>query len=278
MGKKKKSKKKSKASKADRYALYLHSVQAPSYDVKFFRRVYKSYFDEKPKILREDFCGTAAVCCHWVKGRPDCFGYGVDLDPEPLFWGEEHNLKALKAADRARVHLIQGDVRTAVTPKADVVAAQNFSYCTFKTRDALREYFRAALSQLADRGVLVLDLFGGYESIEDNREDVVEYDEFDYVWEQAKFDPITHDSEFHIHFRFADGSELQRAFSYHWRLWTIPEVRELLLEAGFDRADVYWEGTDEDGDGDGVFRRQEQGESDPAWNAYVIGIKGPAKG
>lgn len=274
---KKKAKKKSKASKADRYALYLESVQAPDVDVKFFRRVYKSAFGEKPKVLREDFCGTAAVCCQWVKGKADCFAYGVDLDPEPLFWGEEHNLSALKAVDRERVHLVQGDVRTAVTPHADVIAAQNFSYCIFKTRDALREYFKAALSHLAERGVIVLDLFGGYESIEDGREDIVEHDGFDYVWDQARFDPITHDGEFHIHFRFKDGSELKRAFSYHWRLWTIPEVRELLLEAGFDRADVYWEGTDEDGEGDGVFKRQAHGESDPAWNAYIVGVKGPAE-
>jgi hypothetical protein len=58
-------------------------------------------------------------------------------------------------------------------------------------------------------------------------------------------------------------------------MWTIPEVREVMLEAGFDRADVYWEGTDEDtNEGDGVFTKAEQGESDPAWNAYVVGVKG----
>jgi len=27
---------------------------------------------------------------------------------------------------------------------------------------------------------------------------------------------------------------LRRAFRYHWRLWTLPEVREMLLAAGFD--------------------------------------------
>ena len=27
---------------------------------------------------------------------------------------------------------------------------------------------------------------------------------------------------------------LRRAFRYHWRLWTLPEVREMLTAAGFD--------------------------------------------
>jgi hypothetical protein len=89
----------------------------------------------------------------------------------------------------------------------------------------------------------------------------------------VKFDPITHDALFHIHFRFKDGSEMEKAFEYDWRFWTIPEVREVMLEVGFDKADVFWEGTDKDGDGDGVFTKAEKGECDPAWNAYVIGVK-----
>ena len=67
---------------------------------------------------------------------------------------------------------------------------------------------------------------------------------------------------------------MQDAFQYDWRLWTIPEVREVLLEAGFDRADAYWEDSDaRSGEGNGVYRRREHGSSDPAWNAYIIGVK-----
>ena len=80
--------------------------------------------------------------------------------------------------------------------------------------------------------------------------------------------------QFCIHFRFKDGSALSRAFQYDWRLWTLPEIRELLIEAGFERADVYWEGTDkETGEGTDVYRRREHAESDPAWIAYVVGVK-----
>ena len=51
-------------------------------------------------------------------------------------------------------------------------------------------------------------------------------------------------------------------------------AREIALEAGFSRADVYWEGTDEKtGNGNDVYELAETGDCDPAWNAYVIGVK-----
>lgn len=259
---------------ADRYELYQQSVQAPDVDVEFFTRIYRTEFKKKPKVLREDFCGTAAVACEWVKLGAERVAFGVDLDPEPLEWGRRHNLAALPPKAQARVKLIEGDVRDAKTPPADVLAAQNFSYCIFKTRDALRGYFSAGRQALADEGVMILDLFGGHESMEDDREEVTEHEGFDYVWEQHRFDPVTHFGTYKIHFRFPDRSEMKNAFVYEWRLWTIPEVREVLVEAGFSRADVYWEGTDEEtGDGTGIYHRQEQGECDPAWNAYIVGVK-----
>ena len=72
---------------ADRYALYLQSVQAPDVDAAFFSKVYKKEFGQPAKTLREDFCGTFAVCCEWAKRGDDMVAYGVDLDPEPLAWG-----------------------------------------------------------------------------------------------------------------------------------------------------------------------------------------------
>lgn len=32
---------------------------------------------------------------------------------------------------------------------------------------------------------------------------------------------------------------LRRVWSYHWRLWAIPDAREMLLEAGFDAVHVW---------------------------------------
>ena len=265
---------KTMAALADKYDLYLKSVQSPEFEVDFFRRAYLREFGRPPKVLREDFCGTAAVCCQWVNRHPERSAVGVDIDPAPLEWGRAHNLAAISPAARKRVRLLQTDARRVVGPKADVVAAQNFSYYYFKTRDDLRRYFRAAYRNLTRRGILVLDALGGSEVMEEGHQEVKRMRGFRYVWDQHRFDPITHHCRFYIHFRFPDGSEKRRAFAYDWRLWTLPEIRELLTEAGFARSDVYWECTDsETGEGNDVYRRRTHAESDPAWVAYVVAVK-----
>ena len=69
---------------------------------------------------------------------------------------------------------------------------------------------------------------------------------------------------------FPDGTKLRKAFTYDWRLWTIPEIRECLADAGFRRSHVYWEGTDHaTGEGDGTFRRTTVGEACGGWIAYI---------
>ena len=262
------------AAQADRYDLYLRSVQAPDVDAKFLARVYRSTVGRPATRLREDFCGTFAICCAWAKDGKEREAWGIDLDPEPLEWGRDHNLSALSAKKQDRIHLVQGDVRTAKTPPVDIVAAQNFSYCCFMERSELARYFANAYKALDEEGIFVVDLFGGYESIEDEREEVTEYDDFDYVWDQDRYDPINACGTYKIHFRFPDKSEMKDAFVYEWRLWTVPEVREVMLDAGFSRADVYWEGTDEKtGEGTGRYAKVTEGECDPAWICYIVGVK-----
>ena len=41
-------------------------------------------------------------------------------------------------------------------------------------------------------------------------------------------------------------------------------------DAGFGSTDVYWEGTDKDGDGNGVYRKCKKSENTPGWNAYIV--------
>ena len=78
----------------------------------------------------------------------------------------------------------------------------------------------------------------------------------------------------HIHFEFPDKSRLEKAFSYDWRLWTLPEIRELLSEAGFADITVYWEGTDEESnEGNGIFEPTESGDADPGWICYIVAEK-----
>jgi SAM-dependent methyltransferase len=254
----------------DKHRLYELAVQCPEADVRFFDRVYRSKRGRRAKLLKEDFCGTAAVAAEWVRKRRDNVAVGVDLDQKTLDWGRRYNIEPLgPAADR--VKLIRADVRKIKTPKADIVVGQNFSYFVFKTREELRDYFKSVRSSLAPGGIFVVDIFGGSDaqSLDVEEKDV---DGFVYVWDQVSYDPITHTTKFHIHFRFKDGTWLRRAFTYDWRFWTIPEVREVMLEAGFRETEVYWEGTEGDtGEGNGVFRRTARTENCPGWIAYIVG-------
>ena len=68
-----------------------------------------------------------------------------------------------------------------------------------------------------------------------------------------------------------DGTKMRNAFTYDWRLWTLPELRELLLDAGFATVDVYTEGWDDDEDDtDGIFRKRKWFDNQSAWVAYVV--------
>jgi hypothetical protein len=261
------------AAAADKYDLYVRSVQSPDVEVAFFDRTYKGRFGRRPLILREDFCGTAAICYEWVKSSRERRAVGVDLDPEPLAWGAKRYGSKLNDDQTSRLRIVHGDVRT-TNSKAEVIAAQNFSYFCFDTRESLRAYFRHVRKCLPRDGMFVMDVLGGSEVIEDNREEETSHGKFKYVWDQIDFDPVTHHCRYAIHFRFKDGSEMRNAFRYEWRLWSLPELRELLAEAGFASSDVFWEGTDrKTGEGNGVYRKRERGDADPAWVVYLVAWK-----
>ncbi|HMO14356.1 MAG TPA: hypothetical protein PKD64_05200 [Pirellulaceae bacterium] len=261
---------------ADKYACYQKSVQDPDHEVEFFVQAFKETCKRTPVVLREDFCGTFAVCCSWVKSKRDRWAIGVDLDPEPIQWGFENNCRDLKQSQLDRIRILQQDVRKRDRHKADIVAAQNFSFWIFKTRNELRQYFRSALSHLSRPGIMVLDMKGGGACYEEGNVDervVVKGKRgFTYYWTQESFNPITSEASFNISFGFPDKSRLDRLFEYHWRFWTIPEVIEVLKEAGFRDAVVYWEQTDEAGDGTGKWEQRKVAASQPTWLAYVIGI------
>ena len=257
----------------DRFRLYQLAVQNPVAEIDFVDRIFHQRHGRPAQALREDFCGTAAVCAEWVRRRPDNRAWGLDLDPEALDWGRTHNLQRLNTEQHARVALIAGDVLSTETPTPEIVLALNFSYWLLHTRAALLDYFQRVRAILPPAGLLVLDAHGGPQSLrlasETRRIRNPRGEDFDYVWERADFDPITGRQVCHIHFRFDDGSSLERAFSYDWRLWTLPEIRELLDAAGFSRVQVYWQGWDEHDEPDGHFVPVERGEPDDAWIAYI---------
>ena len=257
------------ADTADRHYLYEESVQGVEHEAEFLADTYKEIRGREATLLREDFCGTANAACEWVKVDESHRAICVDLDADVLAYGRDKHVSALSPDAQQRITLINGDVLTEKTEPADILAAFNFSYFTFKTREQLKQYFSAARAAIKDDGLFFLDIYGGSDAYQEMEEET-EYDDFTYVWDQASYDPVTGDYLCYIHFRFDDGSELTRAFTYHWRLWSVPEVRELLAEAGFSSSKVYWEGTDKDGEGDGVFTPVETGEADEAFVSYIV--------
>jgi SAM-dependent methyltransferase len=257
------------ADTADRHQLYEAAVQNAAAECEFIEQTFRGIRGRPPRVLREDFCGTANISSHWVRRHRDNRATGVDLDGAVLDWGREHHVEPLKPAERARVTLVQGDVLRARSEPADVVGAFNFSYWVFKTRPELKRYFRAARRALAPGGLFFLDCFGGYDAFRE-LEEPRKCKGFTYIWDQARYRPVTGEILCHIHFGFPDGSRMDRAFSYDWRLWSLPEIRELLHEAGFANVEVYWEGTERDGSGDGKFSPEAHGEADAGWIAYLV--------
>ncbi len=272
--KKKKAPKALTAATADKYFLYQHSVQSPEHDAEFFADVYRSKHKRKPRHLREDFSGTGLLAATWAAQGNQYTADGYDIDPEPVAWGKRHNIAPLgsEVAKRVRLHL--KDARTPSKRRPDIRVALNFSYFIFKRRDELLEYLQSACEDMADDGLFVLDIYGGPDAYQEMEETRKIDKGFTYVWDQTAYWPVTGEYQTYIHFRFPDGSEMERAFSYDWRLWGLPELTDLLYEAGFAQVDSYWEGTADNGtDGDGVYKKSVRGENCLAWVTYVMAWK-----
>jgi hypothetical protein len=259
------------AKNADRHWLYEQSVQNPEVEVEFVDRVFRERFRREAILLREDFCGTAKLCAEWAKLGAGKRALGVDWDEPTLAWGRENNVVPL-GKRAGHVTLVRDDVRHVQEPAVDVLTATNFSWWGFKTRAELKSYLRNCHASLRDEGMLMMDCYGGPEA-QIPQEEEREQEGFDYVWDQDTFNPITHEVTCYIHFSFANGSRLKKAFAYDWRLWSLPEACDLLDECGFRDTVVYWEGTDEDGEPDGDFQPSREGDLAPAWVAYILAFK-----
>jgi hypothetical protein len=240
---------------SDRHALYEAAVQSVDYDLGFLDRLFRHLRGRPARVLRGDFCGTAALACarRWHLAQ---MNFGAD-----------------------RVRLVRGNVLGgARLPKADVTLAYNFSFWVFKTRPALLEYFRAAPRGLVRDGLLLVAMYGGTNAIQALREsrriptkqgpDGRPVPAFRPVWRQEKLNPITHDLRCSIDFEIPGRQPMRRAFAYDWRMWTLPEVRELLAEAGFRESRVHVAGK-----ADGVYHRRLSFENQEGWLALVVGVR-----
>jgi hypothetical protein len=66
---------------------------------------------------------------------------------------------------------------------------------------------------------------------------------------------------------------MQDAFTYDWRIWSIPEVRDALMEVGFQDVRVYWE-EEEESDSELSYSRRDVGDAEyDTYIVYVVGVK-----
>ena len=258
--------------------LYRRAVQHPLAEVAFMHRAFKHYHKDVPTLLREDFAGTCAIASAWVATSPDHQAMAVESHGPTARWAQRiADKELLNAAED--LHIVNADVMDIDAPKVDVTCALNFSTFIYHDRASLLAYFKHARRGLRRDGLLILDAYGGPGAMRtgtQTRQTPAEFDfpEFSYHWEQHRFDPVTHRTECRIHFTLPDGHRLDSAFIYRWRLWTLPELTELLLEAGFTRADVWCDRLDPDsGQSDGLYRPLTRMPAREDYVAYVVATR-----
>ena len=250
------------AKRPHRLELYEAAVQQPAASVALLDRMYRWGRSQAmpPLLLREDFAGSAALSEAWVQSHPERQAIAVELD------GPTYHYAQRVRGQVADLHLVEADVMSFTRPRVDVVAALNFSAMIYHDRSALLRYLKHAKQCLEPGGILVLDLFGG-SGAQRTGVQTRPADGFTYVWEQRQFDAATHRLDCRIHFSWPDGSEQRSAFRYDWRLWSIPEVTELMAEAGFAGIQIWAERDD------GSWRPARRLPPREDWVAYLVATR-----
>ncbi len=255
------------AEHADRHQIYQLAVQSPEADVGLVQYFYRNRHRRNAWHLREDFCGTALTLSYWVQQGVRYSGEGFDIDPDPLEWGGQHNIQPLgTGAQRAILHL--ADARAPSSRPPDIRCAFNFSYWVFLTRGEMLDYFQKAHADLASGGMLVIDVTGGTDSLSDELF-ITRCTGFEMIWHQTNFSPVDHSAELALRFRFRDGSEIT-PYRYRWRIWSLPELLDLLEAAGFQHIDIWWQ--DEEA-GEYGYRKTRTGENSSCWVACLAAFK-----
>lgn len=244
----------------DRHALYEACVQSPEHLVPLLRAIHGG----EPAVLGEDFCGTAALSRAWLRLVPNARAIGLDLDAEVLERAAHEARRAGMRVEHARpnrwilrsdsasepselrpeMELVCGDARAACAldlRRCDVVFAGNFSIGELATRADLLHYLRGARARLADGGVFVCDTYGGAHAFRTGAVERVhrlrDGRRIRYTWEQRSADPRDARVVNALHFRVEDRGEIVQeltdAFVYRWRLWSLAELADAFVEAGF---------------------------------------------
>lgn len=271
-------------------------VQSPRHVVNFLVAAH----GQQPRVLREDFCGSAAISRRWVKDGTtkgdDRRAIAVDLDAGSLGYAQtvaiDDGMVARSASPtgtppaRGELVLARGDCTGKDVPLAgegcDAVFVGNFSIGYIHRRQELCAYLRRSLERLRKGnagfggGIFACDTYGGAGAFVlggiRRRHLSPGHEAVHYEWVHEKADALTGMVENSISFRVElDGEvvrEYPRAFTYRWRLWSIAELREAMSEVGFARSAVYTQinvapGEEPRGVGEG----QELGEN---WTVVVV--------
>ena len=266
----------------DLQELYRWAVQDPRTQTTFLSLIHHHGSGRWPRRLREDFAGNAADAVEWLALGGER-AIAVDIDGRALRWGTRR-ARAILGARADRLQVVEADVRTVGpprVPRVDVVAALNFSALVLHERRDMLAYFRRVRGGLRAGGVFVMNVFGGPARMRPwrrrrtiRRKALYAMEPpppaFEYIWEQLSFDPLTARLDCRLHFVVRERGRrriLRNAFRYDCRVWTVPELRDLLREAGFRKAEV-WQHRNR-GRG-GVFEPKARLEG-PAWVVYVVG-------
>jgi len=216
----------------DRFALYELAVQQPRQSARFLAALH----GRRPVTLGEDFCGAAAISREWVALSPRHRAIAVDRDPEPLAHASSH----------PRLRLVCKDV-TVVRDKIDILAAFNFAACELLTRSALLKYLRNLRRRLTPRAIAAFDLYGGPTACMTGRQTRILRgpvgERIEYTWDQQRIEPFRSCVRNAIHFKVTPPRRkpyiVRNAFVYDWRLWSVAELREAMLDAGFKSTEVH---------------------------------------
>ena len=255
----------------DKYFYYKKSVQSPPEDIQFFQKTYKHFFKKPAYIFREDFCGTFYLAYHWIQKHSKNKAIAIDADKEPLEYGNVHHLSKLKESQKKRLTVLNKNVLDKKLPKAEIITVSNFSYYALRERNLMLKYFKNIHKALLTKGLFIIDVLGGPDC-EELSEEEVQHKNFSYYWDQDYFDPIKRTGRFYIHFKRKGEKKREKVFSYHWRLWSLPELKDILLEAGFSKVYIYWEGTNSKGEGNGIFKAENKADICDTWIAYLVSL------
>ncbi|XVF05192.1 hypothetical protein REPUB_Repub05bG0150600 [Reevesia pubescens] len=236
-----------------KFLLYQQSVQSPKGDISYLQKFFLMYVGGRlPLHLQEDFCGTALFRISLFHGNvlKSHEAKLVSFMPQELI----RNIQLEESDNNSKIAAIDPNMHEGSTslsneesikaeskiPAQDIVCAFNYSCCCLHKHTELVLYFKHVLEALSRKGgIFVMNLYGGMSSEQSLRLQK-RFPNFRYTWEQAEFDIIERKTRISLQFHLQKKQKrLRHAFSYSWRLWSLPEINDCLEEAGF-RSVLFW--------------------------------------